>query len=273
MTLDRRSLFATDAVAHVSLRGLVERPAYVHAQPKRVDQPVTDLCDRPRGQRDRQVLWGETVSVLVEDGAWSFVQSTKDGYVGWVETRALGDPSPATHRVSALATHLYPAPDFKQRALMWLSHGSQVHIAHDKGTWAETSTGHFLPNPHLRPLTEFESDWVSVAELYLGTPYLWGGNSSAGLDCSGLVQAALLAGGLDCPGDSDQQANTFETVDPKDPHFRGDLHFWQGHVAIATDATMLIHANAHAMATTYEPRETAMARIPDRYLGRRRVGA
>ena len=83
------------------------------------------------------------------------------------------------------------------------------------------------------------TDPVAVAELFLGTPYLWGGNSRAGIDCSGLVQAALLACGIACPGDSDLQAaiRRHARLSRSSRSARGDLIFWKGHVAMVADPT------------------------------------
>lgn len=271
MSDDRRTLFATADVAHVSLRDHVDRPSYAEATRQHVACPVLDLCAAPLGSRDRQLLWGQEVDVLVREGTWSFVRSVRDGYVGWVASPFLGGALTPTHRVVAPATHLYPAPDFKRAEAHWLSVGSLLRITDADAQWAETIEGFYVPAQHIAPVHHIPDDWVAAAEALIGVPYLWGGNSSAGIDCSGLVQLACDAASIPCPGDSDQQAAAFTALDDDAPHRRGDLHFWAGHVAIATDDATLVHANVHAMATCLERRDAAMARIPDAYLGRRRV--
>jgi len=223
---------------------------------------VTDLRETPSGARDRQLLWGQRVDVLERDEGWAFVRGAHDGYVGWIETGALAGDLDPTHRVAVPATHLYPAANLKSREAHWISFGSELRIVSASGDFFETAEGFFVPKPHLRPLNAPFADWVTAAQLLFGAPYLWGGNSSAGIDCSGLVQAAALAGGFPCPGDSDQQEAVLGTKLPDDaPTQRGDLYFWRGHVAIAVDAETLIHANAHTMATTYETLSVALARI------------
>lgn len=259
---DRRSLFATPRVAHVSLRGRIDAPAYAEATWQRVSQAAADLCATRGGARDRQVLWGQQLEVLERQDGWSFVRVARDGYVGWIDNVALAGSIQPTHRIAVPASHLYPAPDLKRHESHWLSFGSELRVVSTSGVFCETAEGLFAPTPHLRPLTLPFSDWVAVAQLHLGAPYLWGGNSMAGIDCSGLVQAALLAAGHPCPADTDQQRTALGADLPPDaPADRGDLYFWQGHVAIAVDAQTLIHANAHAMAVSYEPVEAALARI------------
>ena len=225
-----------------------------------ISVPVADLRRAPGGARDRQLLMGDGVIVLnVKDG-WAEVTATRDGYRGYLPEDVLGTGTP-THRVSAHATHLYPEPDFKTPERLSLSHGARLAVLSAGPRFAETPQGH-VPLAHLSPLETVESDPVAVAALYLGTPYLWGGNSVFGIDCSGLVQAGCLACGIPCPGDSGPQEVTLGTVLPEDaPLRRGDLLFWKGHVAWVADPDTLLHANAHHMAVAYEPIAEAIARI------------
>lgn len=254
---DRRLTPATERVAHDSLRGILQRPAYVPGRPARLSATLADLCRAPDGARDRQVNFGADLSVIDEDGGWSFVQAAADGYCGWIRSAALGPgTAPITHRVTAPATHLYPEPDLKSRETGWLSIGARISVIGEKAGFAQLATGGWVPLQHLgrRPAT----DPAEVAQSLTGTPYLWGGNSRAGIDCSGLVQAAMTACGIGCPGDSDLQERAFPVCD----HIqRGDLLFWPGHVALALDDRRLIHATAHVMAVTIEPIAEVMARI------------
>jgi len=220
---------------------------------------VADLCRRPHGPRDRQVLFGETVTVLNETSGWAYVQAEKDGYCGYVLQNTLTASSAATHRVSVPATHVYTRADLKSPDLLSLSYGSPVAVIAQTKDFAETAQGQ-IPLVHLAPAQQLQTDPAQVAALFLGTPYLWGGNSCWGIDCSGLVQAALLACGIPCPGDSDQQEATVGKPVSGD-YQRNDLLFWKGHVALVVDAETMIHANAHKMAVSYEPIKDAIKRI------------
>jgi hypothetical protein len=168
--------------------------------------PLADLRRRPEGLRDRQAAMGEEFLALEDRDGWTFGTLMRDGYAGWVQTAKLGHPVAANYMVAVRGTHLYPAPDMKREAVAALSFGARFRIVSETDRFMETSAGAFLPKPHLRPLERPFRDPVTVAQLFFGTPYLWGGNSGTGIDCSGLVQAALLAAGLPCPGDSDLQA-------------------------------------------------------------------
>jgi len=233
------------------------------ATPAQVSVPVLDLSTQPNGPRDRQLILGDTITVLGARDELSYVRSDKDGYVGYVARRGICSRTEPTHRISAIATHVYEDPDFKSPDRMSLSYGSVVTVIGGAGKFIETAHG-YIPAQHVAELGFHGSDPVAVASLFLGTPYLWGGNSSFGIDCSGLIQAALIACGTECPGDSDQQMQAFYRYIVTDGSLRrGDLLFWRGHVALASGRNALIHANAHHMAVTIEDAGAAIKRIAE----------
>ncbi|SFK11475.1 NlpC/P60 family protein [Celeribacter neptunius] len=225
----------------------------------RVSLPVSDLRRAPGGARDRQLLWGEAFDVLEIHDGWAFGIAARDGYVGYIEEADLDPDHEVTHLISARATHLYPRDDFKTEAVTSLSFGSQVRVVDERKKFMEIEGGLFVPKAHIRPVDRPFSDPVTIAQLFFGTPYLWGGNSAFGIDCSGLAQAGLLACGVACPGDSDMQMGLGAPV--TGAYQRGDLLFWKGHVALCVDPEVMIHANAHHMAVAYEPIERAISRI------------
>ncbi|MEL6587349.1 MAG: C40 family peptidase [Pseudomonadota bacterium] len=248
------------AAAH-ELRGIVEATRYVKGSIRTVQQPLVNLSDTPRGERSNQLLFGEAFRVIDERDGYAFGQSLRDGYCGYVLSAALGRQEAATHWVAAPATHLYPKAKLKAPPEVAVFFGSHMRVVADTGDFKKVSTGHFIPSGHLQPLRARFSDPVGVADLFLGTPYLWGGCSRWGIDCSGLIQQALVACGTDCPRDSDQQATLGRDLHREEPLQRGDLVFWRGHVGIMADDTQLLHANAHHMAVSYEPLTVAAQRI------------
>lgn len=259
--MDRRLTAFSGRVAHAALRGQVDAEVFVQPEPWIVGVPITDLCAAPEGARDRQLLFGAPFSVIEwRDG--SVFGMAADGYCGWLVAEALAPWVAPTHWVCAPATHLYPAPSVKAPAGASLSLGAMVCVMAQSGAWMQEAGGRWLPAPHLRALEDRPPDPVAVAESLLGTPYLWGGNSRWGIDCSGLVQMSCLACGLPSPADSDMQAAglgdmlAFDAL-PK----RGDLVFWKGHVGWMADSATLLHANAYHMAVVSEPFDTARARI------------
>lgn len=259
---DRRTTPANDRVAHASLRGVIASDLFVTGTAASVVQPLADLVASPAGARDRQVLMGDRVMVLDRHMGFAFVQAAKDGYCGYLDEGALGPVTQPTHWVAAPATHLYTAADIKSRESATLTMGAQLQVVETGDRFSRIADGRFALTGHLRRLDDRAADPATVAEAFLGTPYLWGGNSRSGIDCSGLVQAAYLACGIACPGDSDQQAAQMGADIPvAGPFRRNDLLFWTGHVAIALDADHLIHATGHAMAVIVEPVGTAVARI------------
>ncbi len=258
---DPRLTPANARVAAERLRGTIDAARYSDGAARQLSVPVADLLHAPGGKRERQVVSGESLTVYDDLDGWSFVELARDGYVGYLRSEQLADPVEPTHVVITRTTHLYPAPDLKSREICALSHLSRLQVIAEHGRFAQTPAG-FVPRAHLAPLAQPARDPVAVAELYLGTPYLWGGNSGFGIDCSGLVQAACLACGIPCPGDSDlQQAALGDDLTEDTDLRRGDLLFWKGHVAWVADEARLIHANAFHMAVGYENTDTAINRI------------
>ncbi len=231
-------------------------------QLRQVQVPVADICDEPEGARTRQLLYGEPVQPLDDLGAHVRIRAKRDGYIGVMARADLGPPMAATHRVTAPATHLYPAPDIKTRAQIGLSFGSLLTVIDRDERFCTTHLGLYVPTSHVHRATRRFADPVAVAELFLGTPYLWGGNSREGIDCSGLVQVACLACGVSCPGDSGEQAELLGVpLDPQAPLKRGDLVFWNGHVAWVAEPDTVLHATAFHMSVVYEPLEPTARRI------------
>jgi cell wall-associated NlpC family hydrolase len=265
---DPRVTPARPDVAAAHLRGKVDAARFVEGVKKRVVGPSAPLRREPRADAalDTEALHGEGVTVYdtTEEG-WCWGQLDLDGYVGWLPMSALADDGPApTHRVSALRTLVFRGPDIKQPPLASLSFGSRIFVARTRDGFAVSEAGGFVPAQHLAPIESREPDFVTVAQRFLGTPYLWGGRSSLGLDCSGLVQVALQSAGVACPRDSDMQEKIGAPVSfPGDVNAlrRGDLVFWKGHVGIVPGPDRLLHANAFHMAVAEESLTEAIDRI------------
>lgn len=263
--LDARLTPARADLAATSLKGLVDVPRFVDGEMRRVAVPVAPLRRRPAGDAplETEALFGERVRLFEEDTeGWAWVQLEADNYVGYMPAEALAAEGTApAHKVTALRTFLFPGPDIKLPPRDALVFGSRVVVRAISGGFALTTDG-CLPAVHVAPADDREGDFVTVAARFLGVPYLWGGRSSLGIDCSGLVQTALAATGLRVPRDSDMQEKAIGSAIPLDaPLRRGDLLFWPGHVGIAEDEQTLLHANAFHMAVAREPVAGALERI------------
>jgi len=264
---DRRTTPARADLAAEHLRGLIEAPRYATGRDMQIVAASAPLRRSPEANAplETEALYGESVALYDERGGWAWAQLKRDLYVGYLPAAALGAPSEPTHRVAALRTHAYPGPSIKLVPRMALSLGAELRIVGREGDFAITVDGLHLWSRHLAKLGAHESDPVAVAELFLESPYLWGGRTSEGIDCSGLVQTALTAAGFAAPRDSDMQEATLGEPaaidDPDAPLKRGDLVFWKGHVGIMRDSLSLLHANGWHMKTASEPLAEARNRI------------
>lgn len=232
-----------------TLRRLAVAIAGVHREP------------RADAMQTTQALMGEPVRVFEEHAGWAWCQLERDGYVGYLPAGALSAAiSAPTHRVCVPSTFMFPKADIKSGPAVVLTMNAEVAVVDGDEKFLRLVGGAFVFARHLMPLGQYEADFVAVAERFLHVPYLWGGKSVLGLDCSGLVQLSLEACGIPSPRDSDMQEAAFAEV-PFDTLRRGDLVFWNDHVGIMTDADTLLHANGFHLKVTREPVLRVMDRI------------
>jgi cell wall-associated NlpC family hydrolase len=269
MTFDSRVTPARRDLAAKHLEGAVQADRFVAGDERVVIDPQAPVrrAPAPDAALDTEALMGERVTVYeTTDEGWAWGQLQDDRYVGWLPDAALAAPgAPPTHKVAALQTLVFPGPDIKLPPIAALPFAARVAIVRHEQIFAVTASGGFVPAQHLAGIGAVEPDFVAVAERFVAAPYLWGGKSVVGIDCSGLVQLALAACGIACPRDSDMQESALGTVvaaraEPANLR-RGDLIFWKGHVAIVRDPASLIHATAHHMAVAIEPLGDVIARI------------
>jgi cell wall-associated NlpC family hydrolase len=257
-------------LAAAELEGKVAASRFAEGALHHVVAPLAPMRRHPAADAplDTEALMGEEARIFDAEEGWAWGQLARDGYVGYLPMEALdAGPARATHRVGALRTFLYPGPSIKLPPVAALSYGAFLRVEAERDGFAAMRGG-FVHAGHLTSIDGRAMDFVAEAERFLGAPYLWGGRSSLGLDCSALVSLALAAAGVAAPRDSDMQEAALGAAHPAGTDRagleRGDLVFWRGHVGIMQDATRLLHANGFFMEVTSEPLAAAQARILDR---------
>jgi len=264
--LDPRLTPARENLAAERLRGKVLAARFTEGVLRGIVAASAPLrrCPAPDAPLETEALHGEAAIVYDDADGWSWAQLARDSYVGYLPTSALGSWSEPTHRVAVLRTHAYPGPSIKLPPRLALSLGARLRIERVEGDFAIATDGlHFFAR-HFATAESIEPDFVAVAEAFLHAPYLWGGRTSEGIDCSGLMQAALTAAGGAAPRDSIMQEAELGSLLPdtgRENLRRGDLVFWKGHVGVMRDASILLHASGWHMRVVSEPLEKAVTRI------------
>ncbi|MEJ0066834.1 MAG: NlpC/P60 family protein [Caulobacteraceae bacterium] len=263
MTRDARLTLARPDLAAASLEGVVAAGRYEAIRPLQVTAPRAALQRAPNRDAEwfDELIYGERFDALAAEGEYLWGQARRDGYVGFVCAEALGPAgSPPTHRLKAASSYAFAEPLFKSRPIGPFGLNALIAVETEEGSFARAFDGKFFWAGHLAPIgAGFETDPAAVAERFVGAPYLWSGRTSAGLDCSGLIQQALYACGKACPRDADQQTTLGHAV-RRDELARGDLVCWDGHIGMMLDARRFLHASSHHMTTAIEPLEDVITR-------------
>lgn len=266
---DRRLTPARADIAAAHLEGTVGSATFVEATAMQVKAAIIPLRPAPDATTgvDTVLLYGEAFDVYDSAEGWCWGQAPRDGYVGYVPAAALSAELFApTHTVAVPTTHLYREPSMKTEpvAALWMTSlvsPTAFHPTNSEGVAFAEVGGMFVPSKHLVAIDDLAEDFVTVAEMFLNTPYVWGGKTAAGVDCSGLIQVALARTGVSAPRDTDMLQSAGVPVDRRNDFRRGDILFWKGHMGVMVNAETLLHATAFSMSTIYEPVAVTRERI------------
>lgn len=255
-------------IAAAHLKGVVEAKHFVGGERMQVATSHAGLRAAPSSDAEQvdQALFGETLVVYHRRDGWAWGQLDLDGYVGWMALAQLSDiVREPTHRVAAVRSLIFSTANLKSPPIVRLSMGARLTLGEEANGFRKVEGSGWIWSGHIAAADVFEADFVSVAERFVGSPYLWGGRESDGIDCSGLVHVAKGACGVAAMRDSDMQRATLGSEIGGGPELpplqRGDLIFWHGHVGVMMDGERLLHANAWHMSTEIEPLAAAVARI------------
>ncbi len=270
MADDPRIIPARPDLAALHLKDVVEADVYASPTQMRVSVPLAPMTGSrdAEGEMIHQLIFGEAFTAYENENGWVWGQAALDGYVGFIPEACLMEaPDNATHRITAVQALVYPDPDFRARPIGALPFGARVGVGEQSAPFVQLDVGGWVGETTVKPIADAAPMWVATAERFRGAPYLWGGRSAAGFDCSGLVQIALQSANIACPRDSDQQMAALGRETSQASLRRGDLVFWKGHVGIMTSPKKLLHANLHHMEVAEEPFAAAAERIGKKEFG------
>jgi len=275
MQIDPRLNAFRPDIADQRLAGQVEAETYIEGEAATIIIPKATLRARPDDSASisTQAVYGDAIRIFEKTDHWAWGQLEKDSYVGYLPIDALGEKTAnPTHRVCTPATFIYPQADMKSQPATRIFLNSLLVIKDISDNWAAIADGGFVYYPHISAIDEFATDPVAIAEQFLHAPYLWGGCTLDGLDCSALVQQSYHACGLKCPRDSDMIEAGIGKPGHNSPR-RGDLVFWDGHVGMMVDEHRMIHANGYHMAVAIEEFSGAETRIGREYASKARFNS
>ena len=266
--LDPRTTLARKDLADTALKARVRAERYAPIKSKVVSTGIVDVKKTPNNSAPllTQAFFGEEVSMLDEANGWAFCQLNSDGYVGFLKSEHLSTHGlQPSHSVAVPLSHVYPKPDVRAPIGMAIPFGAQVTISEgvEEKRFSEVRGLGWIYKRHLKPLGSLNADYLQTAAMFLHAPYVWGGKTALGLDCSALVQLALNYAGKDCPRDTDQQLEMLgRSVGANiSACEKGDLVFFPGHVGFMLDKMRLLHANATYMRVTLDKLESVVSRL------------
>lgn len=273
--LDPRIHIARGDIVEIALASIVAAGRYTAPMSMVGAAPRTPLRTEPDAMAAAasELLHGEFFDVYDMQNDWAFGRTLHDQYTGWLPLAALADPpeEPAPeHIITARSAPVFARPDIKAPILHYLPLGGRIHAV-PSAKFVALATGGHVHKQHIAP--QKSSTPLGIARMFAGAPYVWGGRTPEGVDCSGLIQSALAACQIACPRDSDQQRESLGTkIDPSVAG-KGDIAFFPGHVGMLTAPDMLLHANAHWMRVIEEPLAHVLARLggPEHLLAVRRL--
>jgi cell wall-associated NlpC family hydrolase len=259
---DKRTTPARPDLAAASLKGQVEAARFAEGEAASVTGVRVSLRASPSHETEQvsELLFGEIVTIYERKDGWAWLQSSIDSYMGYARESGLDPAFEADARVVHPLTPLLSQPEVKSPLRDLLPLNARVKRGRQEGNFVAVADG-FVAARALAPIAATVSDFVAVAEQFIGVPYVWGGRTFQGLDCSGLIQTALHAAGTACPRDTDMIEQALGQPVARDQIKRGDLVFWKGHMGVMRDGETLLHANAFYMQVTSEPLEAVIARI------------
>ncbi len=225
-------------------------------------EPFLNIYKLPniRSEVTSQILYGERFKILSKRKGWIKIKSLYDRYSGFIKNKTYVKELKISHKVSNIQANIFNKPNVKTKKNLYF--GSKLSAIEKRNGFVRFEKNQWVKLKDIKKITHKEKNFIKIFKLFLKTKYVWGGKTSKGIDCSALLQIFFYYNDVFYPRDTKDQIK-YSTKKKSKKFKKGDIIFWEGHVAICVNSKQLIHAYGPEKKVIIMPIKKTIKRILD----------